>query len=244
TSETLIRRFRTAYSDDFGASVETAWYLFNLLGLQRPPGFDATFRFDYFSERGPGVGVETDYEREDHFGLLRSYYIYDEGEDNLGPLRDNTPEDKNRGRVLWRHRHYLPNDWEATLEVAYACDPHFLEEYEKSEWFEGKEQETVLYLKRARDTEAITLLANWRLLDFVAQTEHLPDLTYRRIGDTWLDPVVLYHESRVGALRYRPDDRRWFDKRRFNNDGETDVTLRTGLREEAELPIKLPGLNI
>jgi hypothetical protein len=244
TSETLIRRFRTAYSDDFGVSVETAWYLFNLLGLPEPDGFDATLHFDYFSERGPAVGVDADYEREDYFGLLRTYYIYDEGEDNLGPLRDNTPDDKNRGRVLWRHRHYLPNDWELTVETAYASDPGFLEEYEKSEWFEGKEQETAVYLKRARDTEAITLLANWRLLDFVTQTEHLPDITYRRIGDTWLDPIVLYHESRLGAVRYRPDDRHLFDERRFSNDGLTDVTFRTGLREEAELPIKLPGLNI
>ena len=31
---------------------------------------------------------------------------------------------------------------------------------------------------------------------------------------------------------------------RFNNDGLTDVTFRTGMREEAEAPLKLPGLNI
>jgi hypothetical protein len=244
SSETLIRRFRTSYSDGNGVEVETAWYLFNLLGASPPKGFDATFHMDYLSRRGPGIGIDTDYEREDYFGLARSYYIYDEGEDNLGPLRDNTPDDKNRGRVLWRHRHYLPNDWEATHEISYVSDPGFLEEYEKSEWFEGKEQETVLHLKRARDTEAISILANWRLLDFVTQTEHLPDVTYRRIGDTWLSPLVLYHESRGGAVRYRPDDRRFFDERCFNNDGLTDVTLRTGLREEAELPVKIPGLNI
>jgi hypothetical protein len=63
TSETLIRRFAAAYSDDFGVSVETAWYLFNLLGVRPPEGFDATFHFDYFSRRGPGVGIDTDYER-------------------------------------------------------------------------------------------------------------------------------------------------------------------------------------
>ncbi len=244
TSETLIRRFRTSYSDDNGVEVETAWYLFNLLGVGPPQGFDATLKLDYLSRRGPAVGVDTDYEREDYFGLARNYYIYDDGEDNLGPLRDNIPDNKNRGRILWRHRHYLPNDWEATHEISYASDPGFLEEYEKSEWFEGKEQETVLYLKRARDTEAISILANWRLLDFVTQTEHLPDITYRRIGDTWLSPVVLYHESRGGAVRYQPDDRRFFDERRFRNDGLTDVTLRMGLRQEAELPIKIPGLNI
>jgi len=244
TSETLIRRFRTGYSNDNGFELETTWYLFNLLGAPKPKGFDATLELDYLSRRGPGVGVNADYERENYFGLSRTYYIHDDGEDNLGPLRDNTPDTKNRGRVLWRHRHYLPNDWELTHEISYASDPGYLEEYEKSEWFEGKEQETLVYLKRARDTEAVTLLANWRLLDFVTQTEHLPDLTYRRIGDTWIDPVVLYHESRGGAVRYRPDDRRFFDKRRFNNNGVSDTTLRMDLRQEAEAPIKLPGFNL
>lgn len=243
-SETLIRRFRTAYSDNRGAALETEWYLFDLLGVPRPEGVDASLRLDYYSERGPAIGVDGRYQQENFFGLTRNYYIYDEGEDNLGPLRDNVPDTKNRGRTLWRHRHYLPNDWELTFELAYASDPGFLEEYEKSEWFEEKEQETLVYLKRARDTEAITWLANWRLLDFTTQTEHIPELGYRRVGDTWLDPIVLYHESSVGGIRYQPDDRRFFDERRWNNDGETDVTLRLALRQEAELPIKLPGLNI
>lgn len=242
TSETLLRRVRTGYSDRFGFELETAWHLFNLLGLEPPPGWDATLELDYFSKRGPAVGVNADYERQDQFGLFRGFYINDGGEDRFGPLRDNTPDSANRGRVLWRHRHYLPEDWEATLEVSYVSDPGFLEEYEKSEWFEGKQQETVLYLKRAKEIDAITFLANWRLLDFVTQTEHLPELTYRRIGDV-LGPFVFYNEERIGAVRYRPDDRRFLDERRFTNNGLTDVTVRSDLREEAELPLKLSGFN-
>ena len=245
-SETLVRRLRTGYSGDFGVEAETSWYLFNLLGVQPPEGYDATFRMDYFSKRGPATGVDLDYERESHYGLFRSYYVHDDGEDNLGPLRrdEEAPTTSERGRVLWRHRHYLPNDWEATLEVSWLSDPNFLEEYQKSEFEEGKEQETLIYLKRARGVEAISLLANWRLLDFVTQTEHLPDLWYRRIGDTFLSPVVLYSEGHLGAVRYRPDDRRFFDRRRFNNDGYSDVTARTGLREEAELPLKLGPVSL
>ena len=244
SSETLLRRFRSGYSENNGAEIETSWFLFNLLGIPKPKGFDATFRMDYYSRRGPGVGIETEYERENFFGVAKTYFLQDDGEDNFGPLRDNTPDTNQRGRILWRHRHYLPNDWELTSELSYVSDPGFLEEFEKSEWFEGKEQETALQLKRARDTEAVTLLANWRLLDFVTQTEHLPELAYRRIGDTWLDPIVLYHESRVGAVRYRPDDRHALDKYCFNNIGGTDITFRGDVREEAEFPLKLPGLNI
>lgn len=253
-SETLLRRFRTGYSDDFGVEVETSWYLFNLLGITPPPGYDATLKLDYYSERGPGIGLDGKYQQADHFGLTRNYFIYDQGEDNFGPLRDNTPPSETRGRTLWRHRHYLPNDWELSLEVSYASDPGFLEEYNRDEWFEDKEQETVVYLKRAREVDAITLLANWRLLDFVTQTEHLPDLTYRRLGDV-LGPFVAYHESRIGGVRHvrsDPDfrenfynlDQGFYPDSLSRHTRTTDMTFRTDAREEAELPLKLKGLNI
>lgn len=242
-SETLLRRFRTGYSDDFGVTVETAWYLFNLLGVEAPPGFDATLRLDEYSKRGPGIGTDIKWERDDSFGYFKGYYINDGGEDDFGPLRDNTPESANRGRALLRHRQYLANDWEATLELSYVSDPGFMEEYERGEWFNEKQQEQAIYLKRAKDVEAITLLANWRSLDFITQTEHLPELAYRRIGDV-LDPFVFYHESRVGVVRYRTDDRRFFDRRWWDNQGLTDSTFRADVREEAELPLKLPGFNV
>lgn len=243
TSETALRRMRIGFSDNRGAELETSWRLFNLIGVEEPKGVDATLRLDYYSDRGPAVGIDSNYSSEDYFGLLRSFYINDHGVDTLGPLRDNTPDSDNRGRFLVRHRQYLPDDWELTMELSYISDPGFLEEYEKNEQFEDKQQETLLYLKRAKDVDAFTFLLNWRLLDFVTQTEHLPDLNYYRIGDV-LDPFVLYHESRFGAVRLRTDDRRLFDSRRFNNDGRSDVTLRADVRQEAELPLKLGSLNI
>lgn len=253
-SETLIRRFSFGYDGDFGVTVRTAWYLFNMLGIPAPPGVDATLRLDYSSDRGGGVGVNSDYQTDRNVGLLRTYYAYDRGYDSqLGPIRraEHEPESDNRGRALWRHKQFLEDDWEVWLELSYVSDPNFLEIYERSEWFEGKEQETAIYLRRARGTEAISLLANWRLLDFVTQTEHLPDLEYRRIGDTLGDtPLVSYAEGRFGSVRYRPDDRRFFDERQlpllgaFANDGLTDATFRVDGREELELPMKLGGLNL
>lgn len=244
TSETLLRRLRTGYSGDLGFELETSWYLFNLLGIERPPGYDATLLLDYFSDKGPATGINVDYARQDYFGLWRTYYINDKGTDDLGPIRDGNVPNDNRGRVLWRHRHYLEGGWEATFELAYLSDPNFLEEYFRDEFNEGKEQETLIYLKRVREVDAITLLANWRLPNWTTQTEHLPDLTYRRIGDTFADPFVLYHESRAGAVRYRPDDRLVLDENDVNNLGPTDSTFRADARQEAELPLKLGAFNL
>ena len=245
SSETLLRRISSGYSSKRGYEFESAWYLFNLLGIAPPEGVDATLLLDYYSKRGPEVGINVDYEREKYYGLLRSAFLYDGGKDTLGPLRrdEETPSTDTRGRVLWRHRHYLPYDWEATIEVAYISDANYMEEWEKREWFAGKEQETDIYLKHAKGVEAITFLANWRLLDFLTQTEHLPEAAYRRIGDTFASPLVFYHESRVGEVRYLPDNRHEIQHFDYNNTSRTDLTFRTDVREEAELPLKFGPFN-
>ena len=243
--ETAVRSVRFAYSDDFGATFQSKWYVFNLLGLEEPEGVEALMRLDYFSKRGPGVGLDVDYELDDAYGLLRGYYIHDTGEDNLGPFRDGEPDTENRGRFTWRHRQFLPKGWELTLEGSYLSDPTFLEEYFNAEFEEGKEQETLVYLKKQKDNWAFTALAQWRLLDFLTQTEHFPDLAFHWIGEPLAGLANFYTESHLGFVRYKPDNRRLFDKNRyFDNDNASDITFRGDTRNELTFPIKLSSLNV
>ncbi|MFQ6048909.1 MAG: hypothetical protein ACE5K7_06060, partial [Phycisphaerae bacterium] len=242
--ELALRRSRLAYSDDFGVTVQSKWHLFSLLGLQEPEGVDSSLRLDYYSERGPAVGIDADYLTENCFGLLRSYYIYDEGTDVLSDWRRVQPERENRGRVLLRHRQILPAGWELTAELSYISDPTFLEEYFESEFDEGKQQETLLYLKKQRDIWAFTVLGNWRILDFVTQTEHLPDVGFRWLGQPIGQWGAFFHESRLGMVRYRPDDRRVFDALRFDNTARTDVTVRADTRNEVDFPLTIRPVRL
>jgi len=246
-SETALRRIRFAYSDDFGATAQSKWHLFNLLGLQNPEGVDGALRLDYFSERGPGIGTDIDYEQEDGFGLVRNYYIHDTGKDNLGPLRDGTLDSENRGRFTVRHRQYLPRDWELTLEASYICDPNFLEEYFNAESEEGKEQETLAYLKKQRDNWAFTGQAQWRVMDFQTQTERLPDLGFHWIGEPLAEIATLYSETHLGAVRYKTDDRRPIDSSSpyslFRRPGDSDVTFRSETRQELNFPLTIMPIN-
>jgi len=239
-SETSLRSVRAGYSDDFGATFETKWYMFNLLGMRQPEGYDAWLNLDYYTKRGPGVGINLDYERDDYYGLFRSYYIYDKGEDDLGPFRDEDPSTEHRGRITWRHRQYLPKDWELTLEASYISDPGFLEEYETSEFFEGKEQETLIYAKKQKDHWAFTALAQWRVLDFLTQTEHLPDFGFHLLGQDVGGIATAFSESHAGIVRYRPDNRRLFDRHRFDDNTEkSDLTPRVDERAEIDVPVPL-----
>jgi len=242
-SETAIRSLRLAYSDDFGATFQSKWYLFNLMGLQEPEGTEGVLRLDYFSERGPGAGVDVDYEKENYYGLFRGYYIHDEGEDNLGSFRDGELDTENRGRLTLRHRQYLPKDWELTFESSYISDPNFLEEYFNAEFEEGKEQETLLYLKKQQDNWAFTALAQWRVLDFLTQTEHLPDFGFHWIGEPLGDIANFFNESHLGFVRYKPDNRRFIDtsldRRILDNTSSSDITFRGDTRNEISVPIKI-----
>ncbi len=238
-----FRSAKLGYNGDFGATVETRWYLFNLMGLEQPEGFDATLKTDYFSERGPATGIDMDYEREDYMGLLRTYYINDHGKDDFGGERGSiSPDHDNRGRALWRHRQYLPEGWELSVEGAYLSDDNFLESYERNEFENGKDQETDIYLVKRQANWQFSTLANWRINDFLTQTEHLPDATFSLIGEPLGEFATAYSESHLGVVRYRPDDRRrWNGESRPDNTGETGSVLRGTTREELAFP--LPNLG-
>jgi len=234
-----FKGIRTGYNNRFGAVLETRWYLFNLLGLQKPEGFDSTLKLDYFSKRGPGVGIDTDYVRENYYGLLRSYYIHDDGKDALGPLRSGYPPTEDRGRVLWRHRQYLPEDWQLTLETSYLSDPNFLESYYRNEFQNGKDQETVVYLLKRKENWQFSTLANWRLNYWIALTEHYPDVVFSLIGEPLADFVTFYSEQRASVVKYLQDNRRVFDDEddRADNTGNTGSDGRVDAREELRIPI-------
>ena len=237
-----FRNAKLGYNSELGGTIETQWYLFNLLGLQAPEGFDATLKLDYFSQRGPAAGIDLDYTGDDYYGLFRSYYIRDDDEDDLGPERSGPPDHKDRGRALWRHRQFLPKGWQLSLETSYISDDQFLESYERQEFENAKQQETLAYLLKRLDNWQFSALLNWRINEFQTETEHLPDTRFSLIGEPLGDFITFYSDSRAGVVRYRPDERRFFNgQNRRDNTGATGSVLRGSTREEVRF--LLPDLG-
>lgn len=229
---------KMGYNSDFGGIFETQWYLFNLLGIQAPEGFDATARADYYTDRGPGGGIDMDYKQDDFFGLFRGYYINDGGEDDLGP-RGGPPDTDDRGRVLWRHRQFLPQGWELSLEGAYVSDDNYLESYERNEWENGKDQENLIRVLKRMENWQFSATANWRIPEFLTQTERLPDTRFTMIGEPLTDHATFYSDNRAGFVRYRYDERRFFngDSQRKDNTGSTGTVARGDSRQEVQFPL-------
>src|SRR5262249_28878903 len=62
TDRQAFRFAKFGYNDHLGYIAETRWYLFNLMGLEPPKGFDATLKGDWFTDRGPAGGIDMDYQ--------------------------------------------------------------------------------------------------------------------------------------------------------------------------------------
>ena len=200
-----IKSVRVGHDSVWGTSVETRWHLSRLLGLQETEGTDSTLALDYYSERGVGGGAEFEYAREDYFGRLLGYVIDDHGEDRLGrhdSRRDLEPPRELRGRFRWQHRHFLPHNWQLTSEVSYVSDENFIEGYYRSEFNVGKEQETLVHLKRIEDNWGLAFLGKARINNFWDKLEELPSAEFHLTGQSLFDDkLTLYSDTQVSRFR-------------------------------------------
>jgi len=234
---TPLRKVQVGRHGRFGFGVETEWHLFRMLGLIRPTGFSGRFELNWY-DSGILVGTKVGYARENFTGYSLAYGLMDRrGEDSFGDEREDISAPRERGRLLLRHKQFLPDDWQLQFELSYICDRNFLEEYFPDEFHAGKEQETLLYAKKQRDNWAFTVLLQQRMNRFLTQTESAPDLGFYLIGQPlWEDRLALFSEWRAGMKRYRP----------AKGSGASDSRMfaRLDTRQELDLPLHVKPFNI
>ncbi|MEN6424706.1 MAG: LPS assembly protein LptD [Phycisphaerales bacterium] len=238
-TELPIRSIHVGSSSTYGTSVETRWWLSRLLGLREPEGTDGSIAVDYYGERGAGGGGDLRYERENYFGEILGYIIEDNGEDRLSRTRkDVVVPEETRGIFRFQHRQFLPYSWQLTAEVSYLSDENFLEQFYRTEYNVGKEQETLLYLKRIQDNWGLSLLGKTRINDFMDQVEELPTAEYHLMGQSLFgDRLTFYSDNQASRYRYRYDP--------DNPMSEPDEYFAfTGTRNELDMPLAAGAMKI
>lgn len=249
-----IDRVRFANDNVFGTQIYTDWNAYELLGIRNPlEGTEWGASFDYLSDRGFGVGTNFEYDRNVLFGIESPYKGFadawfmtkDRGFDDLGRDRRAVPPDQEfRGRVLWQHRHYLPNDFILTAEAGWISDRNFLQQYFENEWDDFKDQTTNVELKQLLDNQSWSIFASGRVNDFFTQTEWLPRFDHYLPGYSfWNDRFTLYEHFNVGYGRLK-----------IVEDPPADQTLmpwevpaegeRVALRSEVDMPLSVGPVKV
>jgi lipopolysaccharide assembly outer membrane protein LptD (OstA) len=217
-----LRDIEIGSTSQYGFGVATTWGIFETAGVQPPRGLDATFAIDYFANRGEALGLGADYDGGlvdsrtkqpwDFFGDFKSIIMTDNGTDTLGGARtDVTPPTDIRGRVLWDHEQFYPDNWELQARLGYASDATFLPEWYPDEFNDDLPENASIYLKHQSGSEAYTFLGEISTTPFVTtadqmqeqfDVERLPEVTYHRIGDSFDDDqLTFYSDTSLDALR-------------------------------------------
>jgi hypothetical protein len=235
---TSLRKVSTGRSAKFGYGVRSEWHLFRLLGLVKPEGVSARVHADYF-EHGARLGVDGDYERREENRQYSGYFklegIYDRKRNDIfGDEREVEAPRNERGRILLRHKEFLPRDWQIQGEFSLISDRNFLEEFFPSEFWTAKPQENLIYAKKQRDNWAITALLKSRFNNFLTQTESYPEVAGYLVGQPLLGDLLTYFgEARMGAKRYVSDNGSLRDVR-------SSALARFDMRHEVDLPLEIP----
>ncbi len=253
----------------FGIGALSEWGLFEVLGYPPPRDLDLTFRADYYADRGPATGLNGTYsggfvtentkQAWGFEGAFHSYFVYDRGSDDIGRyLPPYQGDPRIRGEALWEHQHYFPDGWSFQARAGYVSDPTFLEQWFARPFDEQLPHDVSFYLKHQQDTEAFTLLAQFQPNDLVTtsdlyqeqfEVEHLPEVTYHRIGDSVVnDQFTFYSDNTISGLHFQKTRATLAQQGFFPYDlpgqpslGTTGVTgstiYRADFREEVDYPI-------
>lgn len=159
----------------------------------------------YYPERGPlfDVEIQPTLLDGDLTGRTFSSYLHDHGDDH--GVDPSTP---NRWWVKNQYRWRLGPLWRLDGEFADLSDSEWLRTYDEQEFKEGKEQESLLYLRRKGDHGYLTAITKFRSISFQDVTEELPVIAWSMPNVQLLPagaaPLQLAFDAQGGMLRYRP----------------------------------------
>jgi len=206
-SEIALQSVLFSQDQIFGTTIRTMWDPFKLFGFTDPKGAQWSLLGDYFSRRGPAVGLQGRYRGDNLFGIpgkyfgeMNSLYVHDVGTDDLGADRQSlVPSTQNRGIFEWRHEQQLPDGFTFIGEAGWASDRNFREQYFQSEFDRGKDVESLLYLKQQQSNWAWTAIVRPNTNPFEYETQWLPRGDLYVLSEPLFNGLLTYSSHTSGA---------------------------------------------
>ncbi|MCC5822718.1 MAG: hypothetical protein LAT64_04000 [Phycisphaerales bacterium] len=216
-----LRQVRIEDSNRSGLAVRTTWNLASLLNRDWP-GADVSLLLDYYSDRGVALGLDADWNVNNHRGSLFAYLLPDDtGRDLLprGTRIDRDGETRGMAKLqdLWAFR----ENWNLVTELSYISDEAFVPAFFPDMAKETEDFRNRLILERAGEQTHFALETSLAQGDFIAaehiiqsqgyRVERLPEARFawgmRDVFEETMPGVLAYGwEARAGSLRMKFSD--------------------------------------
>ncbi len=195
------------YSQDIGGARDPQ------TDLRTDPSHEATWRLDFYSRRGVGVGLDLqtyDWSDAPLLGNASLYYIYD-----LDPTIARSAEprdgfdDPNRFQVKLQQRaniNLLPGaEGYVDLNTTLLSDRFLQEDFIPKDFLTNFQPDnTISFSQQWKDAHLLTLWGRFRVNDFYQSDQRLPELAFDQVRRPLFGTSIL-HESQNLIGLYRED---------------------------------------
>lgn len=205
-----LRRASAGQDRVFGFQVRTVWDMAKLVKVDIPPGAEWDLLLDYYSQRGPMIGTQGEYDFLNRMGQVtgefKGVYQYDGGLDNLGlDRRALIPRDENRGQLIARHRQRMPNGMMLFGEIGFISDRNYLEQFDEFRFDRDKDVETIGGIRQDLGAFSGSLWVRPELYEYDTTTEWLPRADIHGFSVPLLDGTAYWSShSSIGYAHLDP----------------------------------------
>jgi hypothetical protein len=217
-----IRDLRFGNRSGSGAAVRATINAYALLGLKAPGDTRIDLLTDYYFERGPGLGVRSQWVNENSRGGFFAYMVpFDSGTDILKSGARVDRDNEFRGVLVGEQRWKVDESWSIFAEGSYISDRNFVDAYFEEAGESRREFTNRLRADRVEGNTALSLEAKGTFNNFISNeyllqsqgysVTKLPEAVYVRQADDLLSetrPGLLsyWSEYRVGRLELALDE--------------------------------------
>ncbi len=223
-------RISGGHTSDYGFFFRSQW---GWRLAERPNAYlrsnKIIFDFDLFSRRGVGVGLETTYQAGylESLGKLKVYGVWeaftsksrdytraiDENEDRIWRDRASNWSPSLyrhdfRWAIDWEHYQQINDVWDVRAQAHLYHDRDYLKDYDPDRYWNEKEPENSINIRRLDKHWELELVASSRLSNkWDTQSEYLPELRLTvpgmQVGDL---PLFFKNDFRLGVVNKRFDE--------------------------------------
>jgi hypothetical protein len=221
--EIPLRDLRFVSNSRTGGEIRSRWDLFPLLGIEKPDDLSASLLLDALFDRGPGIGLTSDWAGESSRGSLLTYWVLnDTGTDALTTGARVERDGEYRGLFRAEHVAKVGTDWTVFAEASHVSDENFVDAFYENLAESGREFRSGITARKLTENTSLTLEASGNFDDFTPNeyilqsdgytVQRLPEATYTILAHDLMPReapgLLLYSsQSRIGNLSLNLTDR-------------------------------------
>ncbi len=206
-SQIPLKRVNVGFQDYQGAMIDSAWDLFDLMGVDHPTdGTEVTLLQEAYTKNAIGLGAQASTILFGGKGTLEAMGYYDfQNEEQTAAGGIVTSPSTTRGEVLGAWNGKLASDATLDLQLSYFSDQNFVSVFRWDDYLQRREYETSGYLNWESGNNSLSLLVKYNPNDFLSNAymiasrpysvDKFPELAYHRYGESLFGDRVTWTQD-------------------------------------------------